>query len=74
MDIAASDLVVGLLMAALGLVGLFLASGAQDDEMYVFGLAMAGWAVVFVFGLMRRHFDKADATRVAVRASGGVHG
>ena len=34
MDIEASDLIVGLLMTAMGLVGLFLASGAHDDEMY----------------------------------------
>jgi hypothetical protein len=74
MDIAASDLIVGLLMTAMGLVGLFLASGAHDDEMYLFGLSMAGWAVLFVFGLMRRHFDQADAARVAVPARGGHHG
>jgi hypothetical protein len=73
MDIEASDLIVGLLMAALGLIGLLLASGAQDDEMYVFGLSMAGWAIVFVFGLMRRHFDRADAAHVAVRTRGARH-
>ena len=38
MDIEPSDLIVGLLMAALGLTGLILASGAMDDGMYVFGL------------------------------------
>ena len=69
MDIEASDLIVGLVMAALGLVGLFLASGANDNEMYVFGLALAGWAVVFVFGLMHRHFDRIDAARTR----GGRH-
>jgi len=73
MDIEASDLIVGLLTAALGLIGLFLASGAHDDEMYVFGLSLAGFAVVFVFGLIRRHFDRADAARVAVHARGGRH-
>jgi hypothetical protein len=74
MDIEASDLIVGLLMAALGLIGLLLASGAHDDEMYVFGLSMAGWAVLFVFGLMRRHFDRTDAAHAAARAHGGRHG
>jgi hypothetical protein len=74
MDIEASDLIVGLLMAAMGLIGLLLASGAHDDGMYVFGLSMAGWAVLFVFGLMRRHFNKADAARVAARTHGGHHG
>lgn len=73
MDIEASDLIVGLLMAALGLVGLFLASGAHDDEIYVFGLSLAGWAVLFLFGLIRRHYDKADAARVAVHARGDRH-
>jgi hypothetical protein len=73
MDIEASDLIVGLLMTALGLIGLILASGAHDDEMYVFGLSMAAWAVVFVFGLMRRHFDRADAAHATLRARGGRH-
>ena len=50
------------LLAAL--IGLILASGANDEEMYVFGLSLAGFAVVFVFGLIRRHFDKADARRL----------
>ena len=74
MDIEASDLIVGLLMAALGLIGLFLASGAHDSEMYVFGLTLAVWAVVFIFGLIRRHFDRIDAARAAVvPAQGGRH-
>ena len=59
MDIEPSDLIVGLMMAVFGLIGLFLASGAIDDEMYVFGLSLVGFAVCFEFGLMRRHFDKA---------------
>ena len=60
MDIEASDLIVGLLMTAMGLIGLLLASGAHDIEMYV-------------FGLMRRHFDRADAALAATRARGGRH-
>ena len=64
MKIEGSDLFVGLLVSVLGLVGLILASGANDEEMYVFGLSLAGFAVVFVFGLIRRHFDKADARRL----------
>jgi hypothetical protein len=60
MNIEPSDLIVGLLMAALGLIGLILASGALDEEMYVFGLGLFGFACVFVAGLVRRHFDKRD--------------
>jgi hypothetical protein len=63
MDIEPSDLIVGLLMAALGLIGLILASGAMDDGMYVFGLSLFGFACVFVLGLLRRHFDRLEAKR-----------
>jgi|SRR6185312_3516368 len=63
MNIEVSDLIVGLMMAVFGLLGLVLASGATDDGMYVFGLSLAGFAAVFDFGLMRRHYDKADARR-----------
>jgi len=61
-----SDLLVGLLVAVLGLVGLFLAAGAIDDEIFIFGLALAGFAVVFDFGLVRAHFDRRDATKRTV--------
>jgi len=59
-----SDVVVGLLVTVLGLVGLFMASGARDDEIYIFGLSLAGFAVLFVFGLIRGHFDRLDAARL----------
>ncbi len=65
------DLVVGLLVLVLGLTGLVLASGALDDAMYVFGLSLAGFAVVFDLGLVKRHFDRLDAARHA--AAGGSH-
>jgi hypothetical protein len=54
------DLVMGALMGLFGFVGLFLAAGAQDAEMYLFGLSLAGFAVLFLFGLMRRHYDEAE--------------
>ena len=56
-----SDLIIGLLMTASGLVGLILASGAMDNEMYVFGLSLFALAVAFDFGLLRRHFDRLEA-------------
>ena len=63
MDFEPSDLIVGLLMAVFGLAGLILASGAMDDAMYVFGLSLFGFAVLFILGLLRRHFDRAEAAR-----------
>jgi uncharacterized membrane protein HdeD (DUF308 family) len=62
-----SDLVVGLMMAVFGLVGLFLVAGAADNEMYVFGIALCVFAVFFNAGLIRRHFDRRDALLAAVR-------
>ncbi len=55
MDFETGDVVVGLMVAALGLLGLFLAAGAWDEEMYLFGLSLAGFAVLFDFGLLRRY-------------------
>jgi hypothetical protein len=63
MNVPASDLVVGALMNVFGLTGLVLASRALDNEMYVFGLALAGFAYVFILGQIRRHFDAADAAQ-----------
>jgi hypothetical protein len=63
MDIEPSDLIVGLLMAVFGLIGLILASGAMDGEMFVFGLSLFGFACVFVLGLVRRHFDRLETNR-----------
>jgi hypothetical protein len=73
MDIEPSDLIVGLMMTAFGLIGLILAGGAWDDEMYVFGLSLFGFASVFVLGLIRRHYDK-QAARAAQRVTRGEHG
>jgi hypothetical protein len=63
MDVEPSDLIVGLLMTAFGLVGLILASGAMDSEMSVFGFSLFGFACIFDFGLLRRHFDRLEARR-----------
>ncbi|MCW3476768.1 hypothetical protein [Limobrevibacterium gyesilva] len=61
-----SEVVVGLLMLVLGFLGLVMASGALDNEIYIFGLSLAGFALVFELGLIRRHFDRKDAARVRV--------
>ena len=63
MDGDPSGLIVGLVMTALGLAGLILASGAMDDAMYVFGLALFAFACLFNLGLLRRHFDRLEAAR-----------
>ncbi|HET6184299.1 MAG TPA: hypothetical protein VFA03_11985 [Acetobacteraceae bacterium] len=69
MDIKPSDLAVGLMWVVFGLAGLFLAAGARDNEMYVFGLSLAGLAVAFDAGLIRRHFNEVDAAAARARAA-----
>ncbi len=53
---------VGAMVTLLGLLGIFLAAGAVDDEMYLFGFSLAGFACLFVGGLVKRHFDAIDHT------------
>ncbi len=60
MQVEAGDLVAGAMMLVFGFIGLVLASGATDNEMYVFGLSLTGFAAVFGFGLIKRHYDKAQ--------------
>ena len=67
MESNAGAVIVGAMMAVFGFIGLFLVAGAADDEMYVFGLALGGFAVCFEFGLMRRHFDRRTQVRAAAR-------
>jgi len=67
MESEVSDIVVGLMMAVFGLVGLFLVAGAADSEIYVFGLGLCAFAVCFNFGLLRRHFDRRDAVQAGAR-------
>jgi len=67
MESNVSDLIVGLMMAVFGLIGLLLVSGAADAEMYIFGLGLTGFAVLFDFGLIKRYYDRRDAVRVVVQ-------
>jgi len=63
---------VGVMMVVFGIVGLLLASGAHDDEMYVFGFSLAGFAFLFVFGLVKRHYDLRDHPPAKVRSDDHV--
>ena len=64
-----SEIVVGLLVLVLGLTGLVMASGALDNAIYIFGLSLAGFTVVFEIGLIKAHFDRKERT-----ARGGATG
>lgn len=50
-----TDWIVGIACGLFSLLGLFLASRAVDDGMYVFGLALFVFGVGMIFFLMRMH-------------------
>ena len=72
MDGGFQNIVVGGWVAMLGIVGLFLAAGAADNAMSVFGWGLVIFALVFVFGLIKRHFDRADEMRASAKVD--THG
>ena len=63
-----SEIVVGVLVTLLALIGLVLASGALDDEMYLFGFSLAAFGFVFNAMLIKKHHDRNDRKRVMARA------
>ena len=58
-----SSCVMGGFVSLLGLVGLFMASRAHDVAVHGFGLGVFAFAVLFVFLLVKRAWDAADARR-----------
>ncbi|HSD34065.1 MAG TPA: hypothetical protein VLE26_01500 [Alphaproteobacteria bacterium] len=52
-----SSWLVGIMVAAIGLLGLVLASRAEDGALALFGGALFVFAVLFEFGLIRRVYD-----------------
>jgi len=58
-----SSFVFGVLAVLLSLLGLILASGAEDGGIYLFGLSLFVGCALFVFWLIKKGFDAADAAR-----------
>jgi hypothetical protein len=52
-----------LLTSLVGIIGLFIASGAGGGTAYGIGLLVFAAAVVYAFFLLKRHFDCIDAER-----------
>ena len=48
-------------VALLGIVGLFLSANARDDGIYLFGLALFVFAIVYIFRQIKDAFDRAEA-------------
>lgn len=58
-----SAMLFGTIGIVLALVGLLMAATATDQAFYVAGLIMFVAFVLFLFTLVKRHFDAADAAR-----------
>lgn len=51
------NVIMGVFAIVAGLFGLYLAAHSVDDGIYVFGLLMFAFAVIFNFWLVKSHFD-----------------
>ena len=61
-DEAGSDWFVAVMMLVFGLIGLVLAIGARDSEIFIFGASLAVFATVFDASILKR---RAHARAVA---------
>ncbi|QXM24110.1 hypothetical protein KO353_12620 [Elioraea tepida] len=57
-----SSLIFGSLGVLMALVGLVMAASAKDDAFYIAGLVIFLAFVLFLFTLVKRHFDAAEAS------------
>jgi Ca2+/Na+ antiporter len=56
-----SSIVFGTIGVLMALIGLVMAASAKDDAFYIAGLIMFVAFVLFLFTLVKRHFDAADS-------------
>ena len=54
--------IVGGVVSLLGVIGLFLAANAKDNGIYLFGFAIAAFAILYVFAA-----DQAELRRASPR-------
>jgi hypothetical protein len=60
---------LGILAGFFAVLGAVLAAGAVDTGMFTFGLGLVGFGVLFVFWLIKDHFDTAERSRTANEVS-----
>ena len=49
------------IVALLGVVGLFLSASARDTGIYLFGLALFAFAIIYIFRQIKDAFDRAES-------------
>lgn len=63
--------IMGGVAGILGVLGLFLAAGAGDGGIYLFGLLLFAFALLFVFSRIKAAFDAAEAQAAAEESTAG---
>ena len=56
----ADRLIFGVLTIVVGIFGLFYASGSHDGYSYFVGMALFFGAVLFMFALIKGHYDQLE--------------
>jgi len=54
--------IFGGVFVLVAILGLALAAGAKDNVIYAVGLLVFLFSVLFIFGLVKRTFDEAEAS------------
>ncbi len=67
----AGDYFTWALLVPLALIGVFMASRAHDDEIYVFGLSLLGFCAFFALGEINYHY-KAQENAKALQNSAAM--
>jgi len=52
--------IMGVLSAVFGLIGLFMAAGAHDVGIAFFGIALALWATLFCWWMIKTAYDEIE--------------
>ena len=67
-----SEIIVGIMMLLFAAIGLIETFNAVDNEMFVFGVSLFGFALVFIIGLIKGRLGNRKAARKS--AEGSRHG
>ena len=67
-----SEIIVGTMMLLFAAIGLIETFNAVDNEMFVFGVSLFGFALVFIIGLIKGRLGNRKAARKS--AEGSRHG
>ena len=55
-----SHWILGIMSALFGLIGLFMAAGARDVGIELFGLALFAFAILFCWWMIKTAYDEAE--------------